>query len=223
MKMLELFAGTRVMSDAFEKKGCEVFTVEINKSFPNISLYEDILNVEVEHILNAFGKPDFIWASPVCTSYSVAAISKHRRREPNGSLTPISDYAIYSDRMTKHTLKLIKELNPTYFFIENPRAALRKMDFMQDLPRYTITYCQYGLPYMKPTDIWTNHPNPRFKPHCKNGDTCHEKAPRGSQSGIQRLKSSKDKARLPLKLCEHITTICMEDDLIEKNKKEIAN
>jgi hypothetical protein len=211
MKMLELFAGTRVMADAFEKRDCEVFTIEIDESFPNISLYENILNVEADDILRLFGRPDFIWASPVCTSYSVAAISKHRRREPNGSLTPISEYAIYSDRMTKHTLKLIKELNPKYFFIENPRAALRKMDFMQDLPRHTITYCQYGESYMKPTDIWTSHPNPRFKPHCKMGDPCHEAAPRGSQTGVQRLKNKVDKARLPIQLCEHIANICLEE------------
>jgi site-specific DNA-cytosine methylase len=211
MKMLELFAGTRVMSDAFEKRDCEVFTIEIDHAFPNISLYENILNVQANDILKIFGQPDFIWASPVCTSYSVAAISRHRRRETDGSLTPISDYAIYSDRMTKHTLQLIKDLDPKYFFIENPRAALRKMDFMKDLPRHTVTYCKYGETYMKPTDIWTNHPNPQFIPHCKQGDTCHESAPRGSQTGVQRLKNKVDKARLPRLLCEHIAKICLEE------------
>lgn len=30
---------------------------------------------------------------------------------------------------------------------------------------------------MKSTDIWTNHPNPKFLPMCKNGDSCHESAP----------------------------------------------
>jgi hypothetical protein len=211
MKMLELFAGTRVMANAFQKRDCEVFTIEIDESFPNISLHEDILNVTAEDILRLFGKPDFIWASPVCTSYSVAAISRHRKKEDNGTLSPISDYAKHSDEMVKHTLKLIRELNPKYYFIENPRAALRKMDFMQDLPRHTITYCQYGESYMKPTDIWTSHPNPNFKPHCKMGDPCHEAAPRGSQTGVQRLKNKVDKARLPLLLCEHIAKICLED------------
>lgn len=211
MKMLELFAGTRVMADAFEKRDCEVFTIEIDHAFPNISLYENILNVESEDILRLFGKPDFIWASPVCTSYSMAAISRHRKREDNGSLTPISDFAVYSDQLTKHMLKLIKELDPKYYFIENPRAALRTMDFMQGLPRHTITYCQYGERVMKPTDIWTSHPNPKFKPPCKNGMPCHVRAPRGSTSGIQGMKSKVEKAKLPLKLCEHIATICLED------------
>jgi hypothetical protein len=211
MKMLELFAGTRRMADTFEKHGCEVFTVEIDRSFPRISLYEDIMNVTSKDILRLFGKPNFIWASPVCTSYSVAAISKHRRKTESGSLEPISEYARFSDEMVKHTLNIIKELDPTFWFIENPRAALRKMEFMKDLPRHTITYCTYGESYMKPTDIWTNHPNPRFNPICKNGDPCHESAPRGSQSGIQRIKSKVDKAKIPIQLCEHIANICMED------------
>lgn len=36
------------------------------------------------------------------------------------------------------------------------------MEWMRSLPRYTVTYCQYGDNRMKPTDIWTNHPAPDF-------------------------------------------------------------
>ena len=32
-----------------------------------------------------------------------------------------------------------------------------------------LTYCQYGDQRQKPTDIWTNHPQPNFKPPCKQG------------------------------------------------------
>lgn len=207
MKMLELFAGTRRMADTFEKHGFETYTVEIDKSFPRIDLYEDIMNVTSEMILQNFGQPSVIWASPVCTSYSVAAISTHRRKESDGNLAPITDYAKFSDSMVQHTLKLIEELNPVYFFIENPRGALRKMKFMQHLNRFTVTYCKYGENFMKPTDIWTNHPEPNFIPHCKRGEPCHEAAPRGSATGVQRLKSSKEKAKIPILLCEHIAKI----------------
>ena len=82
------------------------------------------------------------------------------------------------------------------------------MDFMQDLPRYTVTYCQYGDKRMKPTDIWTNHPNPNFLPMCKNGDKCHESAPRGSRTGTQGLQNSAERAIIPEALCEHIVEIC---------------
>ena len=84
------------------------------------------------------------------------------------------------------------------------------MDFMNGLPRYTITYCQYGDIRMKPTDIWTNHPNPRFKPMCKNGDPCHMKAPRGARTGTQGLKNSIERAKIPRKFCQHIVRICEE-------------
>ena len=61
---------------------------------------------------------------------------------------------------------------------------------------------------MKPTDIWTNHPNPNFKPMCKNGDPCHVAAPRGSKTGTQGLKGSKERSVIPQQLCEHIVSIC---------------
>ena len=211
MKVLELFAGTRSIGKAFEEHGHEVFSVEWNKDFENIDLYADIGQITAQDILEKFGHPDVIWASPDCTSYSVSAISKHRRKnKETGSLDPISEYAKFCDTVNKHVVELIKELNPKYWFIENPRGGMRKMDFMQGLPRYTITYCQYGDTRMKPTDIWTNHPNPQFKPPCHNGDPCHVPAPRGAQTGTQGLKNSIEKARIPQKFCEHVVEICEE-------------
>lgn len=82
------------------------------------------------------------------------------------------------------------------------------MAWMSRYPRYTITYCQYGDTRMKPTDIWTNHPNPQFRPPCHNGDTCHIAAPRGSRTGTQGLKGSKERSIIPAQLCEHIVNIC---------------
>lgn len=207
MKMLELFAGTRRMSDAFENQGFETYSIEIDTDFPNINWYEDILKITAEDILTKFGKPGVIWASPVCTTFSVAAISTHREKMPNGNLAPKTEKAKHGDAMVLHTLKLIKELNPDLFYIENPRGGLRKMDFMLGIPRHTVTYCKYGENYMKPTDIWTNHPEPNFIPHCKRGEPCHESAPRGSQTGIQRFTNPKDKAKIPLLLCQHIADI----------------
>ena len=209
MKVLELFAGTRSIGKEFEAKGHEVFSVEWDKDFKNISLYADISTLTAKEILEKFGHPDVIWASPDCTTFSVAAISKHRRRNPeNGNLEPISDYAKFCDATDQHVLDLIRELNPTFFFIENPRGAMRKMEWMQGIPRYTITYCQYGDTRMKPTDIWTNHPDPQFKPPCKNGDPCHMKAPRGSRTGTQGIKGAKERARIPEQFCKHIVDIC---------------
>ena len=148
--------------------------------------------------MDKFGHPDVIWMSPDCTSFSIAAISHHRRKNSEtGNLDPISDYAKFCDKVDQHCLDLIRELKPKYWFIENPRGGMRKMTWMQGLPRYTVTYCKYGDTRMKPTDIWTNHPDPKFKPMCKNGDPCHESAPRGSKTGTQGLKGSKERSIIP--------------------------
>ena len=211
MKVLELFAGTRSIGKAFEAKGHNVFSVEWDKDFDDINLYIDISNLTAEKILSEFGRPDVIWASPDCSTFSIAGISHHRRKNPvTGNLDAVSEYAKFCDKVDQHVLQLIKELNPKFYFIENPRGGMRKMDFMQGLPLYTVTYCQYGDTRMKPTDIWTNHPNPKFKPMCKNGDPCHVSAPRGSRTGTQGLKGSKERSIIPKALCDHIVNICEE-------------
>jgi site-specific DNA-cytosine methylase len=209
LKVLELFAGTRSIGKAFEAHGHEVFSVEWDKNFENINLYADIGALTADEILTKFGKPDVIWASPDCTTFSIAAISHHRTKNlETGNLDPVSDYAKFCDVVDKNVLKLINDLQPQFWFIENPRGGMRKMEWMQGLPRYTVTYCQYGDTRMKPTDIWTNHPNPNFKPMCKNGDPCHVAAPRGSKTGTQGLKGSKERSVIPQQLCEHIVRIC---------------
>lgn len=216
MKVLELFAGTRSIGKAFEDHGHEVFSVEWDKQFENIDLYADIGTLTARDILECFGRPDIVWASPDCSTFSVAAISYHRRKNKETSnLDPITDYAKFCDTVDQHVLALIRELRPQFWFIENPRGGMRSMSWMQGLPRYTVTYCQYGDTRMKPTDIWTNHPAPDFKPACKNGDPCHVRAPRGARTGTQGLNGSRDRSVIPPALCEHIVDICEkyhEDD-----------
>lgn len=208
MRVLELFAGTRSIGKAFEKHGHEVYSIEWDKNFENIDWYEDIGKITAQDIIDRFGHPDVIWASPDCTSYSLAAISHHRiKNKETGNLDPITDYAKFCDEVNAHVIDLIHELNPKYFFIENPRGGLCNMTFMQGIPKYLVTYCQYGDTRMKPTHIFTNYPNPQFK-HCKNGDPCHEKAPRGSRTGTQGIKGSVDRSRIPDKLCEYIVELC---------------
>ncbi len=211
MKVLELFAGTRSIGRAFEKRGHTAFSVEWNRDFPDIDLYADIGKITANRILKLCGGvPDVIWASPDCTTYSVAGISHHRIQEADGNLAPVSEYARFCDGVNRHLLDLIEELKPRLYFIENPRGGLRKMDFMRGLYRYTVTYCKYGDSRMKPTDIWTNHPAPRFLPPCKNGDPCHIAAPRGAQTGTQGIIGKVDRSRIPQRLCEHIVDICEE-------------
>lgn len=169
MKVLELFSGTRSIGEAFEKRGHEVFSVEWDESLP-ADLHADIEFLKAPDVLRAFGRPDVVWASPDCATFSMAGISRHRRKNANtGNLDPVSDYALKCDRVDLAMLRLIRDLRPALYFIENPRAGLRKQDMMAVIPRHTVTYCQYGARAMKPTDIFTNASDPRFCPPCRNG------------------------------------------------------
>ena len=207
MKCLDLFSGTRSIAKVFEDIGWEVFTVELNRKFKGIDLYEDIMKVTAEDILQLFGHPDVIWASPPCQTFSVAAISHYWNA---GSYTPKTPVAREALALLEHTVELIRELSPTYFFIENPRGMMRKMECLKGIPLYTVTYCQYGDTRQKPTDIWTNHPNPQFKPMCNPGDPCHIAAPRGTTRGTQGIRNIADRARIPEQLCYHIANICVD-------------
>ena len=215
MKILELFAGTRSVSKVFESCGHDVYTIEWDKSHPNIDWYADISKVNIDDILDRFGVPDVMWISCPCEKFSVAAIGKHWIKGTNLPKTEETKQAL---ALLEHCVKLVKEMqeiNPNLiYFFENPRGKMRKMDCMQDLPRYTVSYCQYMTDRpleerrMKPTDLWTNHPDPKFKPLCKNGDPCHVAAPRGSRTGTQGMKNAKDRSVIPPLLCEHIKDIC---------------
>ena len=124
MKVLELFAGERCIGKAFERHGHDVFSVDWGKDFKNIDLYADIGSLTSQTIVDMFGHPDVIWASPDCTSYSIAGIGFHRKKNhETGELDPVSDYAKFCDEVNQNVLKLIRELNPKYFFIENPRGG----------------------------------------------------------------------------------------------------
>jgi hypothetical protein len=222
MKVLELFSGTECISNAFRARDHECFTIDWDKQFPS-SWHADLSKVTAQDILERFGIPDVVWMAPNCKTYSLAAISKHRvKNVETGNLDPISKDAVESDECNIHVLELLEELrkiNPNLlFFIENPRACLQNMTWMKPYDKYKhlITYCKYStdLPLeerrMKPTNIWTNHSDPKFEKPCKNGDSCHVAAPRGSKTGTQGMKGHRERSMYPKQLCEHIVNISEE-------------
>lgn len=211
MKLLELFAGSRSIGIEAESHGIEVFSVDWT-DYKDIDLVIDIGKLTTRDIPFV---PDVIWASPDCTTYSIAACSTHR----TNTKEPKSEYAMQCDTVNQHWIGLIKKwlkVNPNLvFFIENPRGMLRHMEWMQEFKRHTVWYCKYGDDRAKPTDIWTNSKTWIPRPMCRNykydakgniiDKHCHhESARRGAKTGTQGKKGSYERSKIPQELCKEI-------------------
>ena len=203
MRVLELFAGSRSVGKAAERLGMEVFSSDIEQ-FGGIDYVIDILDFDVDRLP---WRPDIIWASPPCTAFSVAAIGTNWAKVGD-DLIPKHPRAEFGLRLLNRTLEIIDALQPTFFFIENPRGAMRKMPQMQSFIRRTVTYCQYGDTRQKPTDIWTNSLSWQPRPICDRGAPCHVSAPRGSRTGTQGLKGSYERSKIPDDLCLEVLSSC---------------
>jgi site-specific DNA-cytosine methylase len=212
-----LFSGTASFSKVARERGHECITVDIDPRFkPDIC--KDVLEFEVAD-LNGF-KPDVVWASPPCQRFSVASMGKswrgiwHITKEAYQPMNLATGTAI---AIVIRTLGLVEELAPRFYFIENPRANLRKMPFMPNGEnRKTAWYCRYEettppkLPRAKPTDIWTNLVswNPQT---CHNGSKDHEEARRGARTGTQGRKGSIERSIVPRLLCKEIIIACEQE------------
>ena len=211
MKALELFAGSRSFSKVAEEYGHETYTTDI-EPFERINQACDMFEFNIDQMLDEFGHPDVIWASPPCTTFSVASISTHWTGGHRAYI-PKTREAEIGMSLVAEAIWIIKTLNPKYFYIENPRGVLRKLPLMtnENFIRHTLWYCQYYsesdlVKRAKPTDIWTNDYNWKPRPICKNGNpNCdHERAPRGSRTGTQGLKNNYERSKVPEELCKEI-------------------
>jgi hypothetical protein len=212
MIIYDFFSGTGSSTQAFKDAGHTVISFEIDQDF-NATENVDVLTLNAQELIAKYGQPDFVWASPPCTSFSVASIGHHWA---NGGENPVpkTEAAKSSQDLIAHTLRLLQELNPSQgWLMENPRGMLRKLPVVKGFPRATITYCQYGESRMKPTDLWGSVKGWTPRPACKNGMPCHESAPRGAKTGTQGLKSAKNRSRIPLALSQEILQV------IQSNKE----
>lgn len=75
MDTLELFSGTKSFSKVAAALGHSTYTIDLNPKFAP-DLVKDVLELEVSDLPYA---PAIVWASPPCTTFSVASISTHWR------------------------------------------------------------------------------------------------------------------------------------------------
>jgi hypothetical protein len=202
MIVYDFFSGTGSSTKAFEDAGHTVVKVELDEYFEADE--RDILQLTSDYLINKYGKPDFIWASPPCQTFSVASIPYYWTYE-DGSAKPKNQKTLDGIERVRYTLELIGDLNPTIgWLMENPRGMLRKQPVVAGLTRRTVTYCQYGDTRMKPTDIWGYLPKWTPRAMCKAGMDCHKSAPSGSTTGTQGMKNAKIKSMIPYDLGKEI-------------------
>jgi hypothetical protein len=223
MRIAELFAGSRsigkvcdAINDECVQRGevprFEVWSVDV-RPFAGIDLVADLLSVKAS---DAPWAPDFTWASPPCTSYSICGIRYHRK---GGEAS--SEEARLGDQLVQHTLQLVETWGGGWI-MENPRGMLRKMPWMKRLDRRSVTYCSYGDHVMKPTDVWSNMFYSAFlpegwdpRPMCHNNRAAchHDRQPRSyekrkamgvAQLGITGRSSAYDRSKLPEALCREV-------------------
>src|ERR1017187_4671736 len=215
--LLELFSGMGKVSKAFMALGGNAYRVDWSLKV-DAELHTDVSKLTTQDVIVLCGGvPDVIWASPQCTTYSIAA---HRHRTLKEGLVPKTELAQHDDLVNIALWKLIDELvalGTKYYFVENPRGRMRHMPFVQGRSRYTLTYCSYGAKgnangytdqyLMKPTDIWTNHPNPQFVPQCTTVNPPHL---HGSHSSICK-RDYLSRGEMPQLLVNHIVERAMMD------------
>ena len=218
--MLEIFCGTKSVGKVAEPRGYNVYSID-NRSSTKPTWCGDLLTWK-GYKASDFPVPDFIWASPPCTTFSNASGGFYRKLDKKtGQLVTQKgkeEGAKIGEDLLKKTLKIIKyfqKRNPNLkWCFENPRGQMRHHELVKGLNRQTCCYCKYRHPFMKPTDLWSNFPLELKM--CKNiqkgaKDHCHhERTPgkknrgKAKRSGVLGTSSMNARYAIPPKLIEYI-------------------
>lgn len=192
MKVLDLFSGLGGATKAFVERGHSVDTLDYEAKF------KPTFFVDIREFHPSVDRYDFVWASPDCRRFSVAALAKHwtKRGEVHYADTPEAQEAV---ELVQAALRVIQEAAPRYWIMENPVGKLRSLGVLKPYRRRTITYCKFGARWRKGTDLWGRFPPGLALPRpCRNGDSCHEAAPAGTKNGgIQGVRNPAVRAEVP--------------------------
>ena len=157
--LVELFAGTHSVSKAVKRSAIgrnydvRVLSVDIDPKF-DPSIVADISTWRykgpIEHFLKDRRPFDVVvvHASPPCTDFSRALTTRPRDLEAGS-------------RNVSAAFRIIKHVDPEFWTLENPVGLLKEQPFMRRYAKYlnTTSYCKFGFPYRKATNIWSNIPD----------------------------------------------------------------
>jgi len=198
--VLDLFCGRGGFSSAFrDSDEWDVVIVDIDERF-DPTICADVFDLRPSEFTRDF---DVVLASPPCTQFSMA-------NQPNPHWdgdTPTSDDIRDAIALVYHTLGIIRGLNPAYWFLENPRQG--KLSTVLGKPTGYVTYCQYGLEWQKPTDLWGDHPQMQYLT-CQQGAACHQRAEGGWDTGEKRkhVRDPAERSLVPDDLSNAIRNAC---------------
>jgi hypothetical protein len=185
--------------------------------------------------------------SPPCETFSVADATNqtrgnHYREHSETGLRPpralsschsANDFAkretaIKHDVMVQGLVESLTQRKSTgeefEIVMENPVGSLRKRDYMQTaewqglVSEHSVTYCAYGLPYRKATNIWTTMKSWKPKGTTGNGK-CGFKCGQLQEQGLH-MKESTAVGRTKLRRGRHLEAIGAEPARLPKGPRQ---
>ena len=154
MRLLELFKGTGSVGRAFMDiyPDGEVISLDFD---PKCNATHTCDIMDFDYMQYPVGYFNIVWASPDCRIFSVAMNQWIGRKYSNRAALDAERERNW--KYVRRTLDVIRYLSPGKWFIENPYAsAMSKVPELQVIPSVRKDYCMYGMPYQKPTRIWSN-------------------------------------------------------------------
>ena len=216
MNHLELFSGTHSFGKVSTLRGNNVVSLDkyMDKSssdsdyISKTHICKDILTWDYK--VYPTGYFSVIWASPPCVSFSTMGGGKHRLKS---NMTPKTEIGVEGDLCLIKVFEIIDYFKPPVYFIENPRGLMRYSQTIIDRNCFIneCSYCKYGFPYMKNTDIFSNKKIKLQKCFYKRKNiinNCHHAAVSGSHknrimAGVKRT-SRCDAYKVPAKLINEL-------------------
>ncbi len=142
---LILFSGTKSFEKVLEANGNKCYSVDLDNRFkPTFNV--DILKWNYKKDLRNI-KIDYLHGSPVCKEFTVMKNSHQEHLDLDLGLSLLH-------KTLEILVWLLHRNSAMKFTIENPKGKMRRLEVMKSFKRVTCSYCMYGYPYQKATDIW---------------------------------------------------------------------
>ncbi len=203
-KLLEIFCGTKSISNVFEKNGWQTYTVDIDAKYKPT----ECINI-LDFDYKKFDKHYFnhIHFSPDCRYMSQNQQTWYGRLKGRGDDKYLFTKELHveklneSDKLLYKVNEIINYFEDNTFTIENPYHTKFNNIINRNILNYPyeiVDYCMYNYPIQKPTVFINN-----FDLKLKRCDKTHNHVPYKKYCGGG--NSPKDKVyQIPKELCEKI-------------------